>query len=147
MSDKTTPPQTGLSAVGDVEIISFGYLHGPAPEADLTFDVRRYLSDPAAVRDTGLLDCDGRDDEVRRVVLDTWGAPETIDLTLGFVLAFPHGHRCVIAFGCAGGRHRSVALAEVAAEDLRTMEFNVTVRHLHVHLPRVIGDESTGGAR
>ncbi|MCP2247727.1 UPF0042 nucleotide-binding protein [Lentzea aerocolonigenes] len=146
MSDTTTPPQHAPGIAGDVEVISFGYLHGPAPQADLTFDVRRYLSDPAAVRDTGLLDCDGRDDDVRRVVLDTWGAPETIDLALGFVLAFPHGHRCVIAFGCAGGRHRSVALAEVAAADLRTMEFNVTVRHLHVHLPRVIGDESTGCA-
>lgn len=150
MSDQTTPAQTGLSAVGDVEIITFGYLHldgGPAPEADVTYDVRRYLSDPAAMQDIGLLDCDGRDDEVRRVVLDTWGAPETIDTALDFVLAFPHGHRCVIAFGCAGGRHRSVALAEVAAADLRTMEFSVTVRHLHVDLPRVIGDESTGGAR
>ncbi|MFJ8959946.1 hypothetical protein ACIRG5_11210 [Lentzea sp. NPDC102401] len=150
MSDNTTPAQTGLTVVGDVEIITFGYLHldgGPAPEADVTYDVRRYLSDPAAVRNTGLLDCDGRDDEVRRVVLDTWGAPETLDTVMDFVLAFPSEHRCVIAFGCAGGRHRSVALAEVAAEDLRTMHYRVTVRHLHVHLPRVISDSASGGAR
>lgn len=123
---------------GDFEIVSFGYLHGPAPEADATFDVRRYLSDPAAVRAAGLLDSDGLDPVVQQVVLDTPGASETIAAALEFAFGFPQARRCVIAFGCAGGRHRSAALAEVMAEDLRHLGFTVTVRHQHIHLPRVV---------
>ncbi len=116
-----------------IRLISFGYLHGPPPEADLTVDVRRYLRDPAAA--AGLLAFDGRHPDVRRAVLDTPGTLTTADVVAQFAIWFPTP-QCVIAVGCAGGRHRSVALVEVLAESL-AVALDVSVEHRHVHLPRV----------
>lgn len=121
-----------------VHLISFGYLHGPAPEADLTLDVRRTLRDPATIRDAGLLDSDGRNADVQNVVLATPGAAAALTLISHFV-GDQSIHRIpVVAVGCAGGRHRSAGLAELAAIQLRGAGYEVDVKHLHVHLPRVL---------
>jgi UPF0042 nucleotide-binding protein len=132
-----------------VRVVSFGYLHGPAPTAHITVDVRKYLRDPAAVRDAGLLDSDGRDPRVQQVVFHTPGAVHTLVTLLYFAMGFPHAKGpLVIALGCAGGRHRSAALAEILAADLAGHGFDVEVEHLHIHLPRVLhptdaeGDQS-----
>jgi RNase adaptor protein for sRNA GlmZ degradation len=131
-----------------VRILSFGYLHGPAPEADLTVDVRRYLRDPATIRGAGLLDSDGRDQAVKDVVLRTPCAVYTLVTAAYFLSTCPRTHRpAVIAFGCAGGRHRSAALAELLAADLERLGcYRVDLEHLHIHLPRVLSttDTTTG---
>lgn len=122
-----------------VRIVSFGYLHGPAPEADNTTDVRRYLRDPATVRGAGLLDSDGRDPRVQQVVLDTPGAVHTLVTLLYYVAGFPRDRApLVLALGCAGGRHRSAALAEILAAELRAQGYQVELTHLHIHLDRVL---------
>lgn len=117
-----------------VALISFGHLHGPPPEADLTVDVRRSLRDPA--RAEGILDLDGRDEVVQRVVLTTPGAEALLTQLVGFAryTEVP----VTIAVGCAGGRHRSVALVELAAMVLRTAGVSARVAHRDVHRPRVL---------
>jgi hypothetical protein len=119
----------------DVQVISFGYLHGTPPDAHLVLDVRQYLRDPAAARN--LLDLDGRDPRVAAAVMATPGAAASSATLTEFAAGFPHAH-CVLAVGCAGGRHRSVALAEQVAGQLRRRGHAVTVEHRHVHLPRVV---------
>ncbi|GLZ43512.1 RNase adapter RapZ [Actinokineospora sp. NBRC 105648] len=121
-----------------VQLISFGYLH-QRPEAEVVVDVRLSLRDPA-VR-TDLLDLTGQDPRVRAVVLDTPGARDL----LGALLAHVHALRALppdrprrIAIGCAGGRHRSVALVDALAAALAERGVTGTVEHLHVHLPRVL---------
>lgn len=121
-----------------VRLVSFGYLHQPVPptDADLVVDVRRYLHDPASARD--VLNRDGRDHVVQDIVLGTPGAAATVQTLIRYVEAFPTRHDCVIAIGCAGGRHRSVALVELLAVAVRATGQPVDVTHLHVHLPRVL---------
>lgn len=121
-----------------VALTSFGYLHSAPPDADLVLDVRRYLRDPAAASIAGILDMDGRDVRVQDVVLATPGADTTLNELYALVDCFPAAYTAVIAVGCAGGRHRSVALVEILAARLRNAGCAVTVEHRHVHLPRVL---------
>ena len=121
-----------------IHLISFGFLHlnGTAtPVADRVEDVRSRLRDPAAAKD--ILDLDGRDLRVQKIVLATQGARELL-FNLADYAALPAGPRA-IAIGCAGGRHRAPALAELLAMLLRERgHTGIEVDHLHVHLPRVL---------
>ncbi|MEU5869796.1 RNase adapter RapZ, partial [Nonomuraea sp. NPDC047529] len=98
-------------------LISFGYLHGPPPKADRVEDVRRRLRDPAAARNGGILDLDGRDERVQQIVLGTPGAAELVDNLVAYAM-LPAGPRS-IAIGCAGGKHRAAGLVEILAARLR----------------------------
>jgi UPF0042 nucleotide-binding protein len=121
-----------------VVILSFGYLHSPPPaDTDLVIDLRRLLADPAAARHAGILDMDGRDQRVQDIVCATPGACTVIQHLAGFAGAVPD-RECVLAVGCAGGRHRSVAVAILTARQLTDAGVPVQVRHRHVHLPRVL---------
>ncbi len=129
----------------NVRIVSFGYLHGEpigTMTPDLTLDVRRSLRDPARVRDAGLLDATGLDTPVRDMVATTPGADTALLVMRLFVLRHVElGKPVTVAVGCAGGRHRSVALAELLSDDLLNVGIPVVVTHLHVHLPRVLRTE------
>lgn len=83
-----------------LELISFGHLHGPAPQADRVEDVRGRLSDPAAARKAGILDLDGRDPRVKAVVSATPGAEELINELVAYAES---SNPTRIAIGCAGG--------------------------------------------
>lgn len=120
-----------------ITILSFGYLHPwpqDAPDPDITVDLRRLLNDPARALNGAMLDSTGLDREVRRFVFNTPGARRLAlnisDMATEMAMVKP----VVLAFGCAGGRHRSVALAQYVAD----VSGYATVQHLHVHLPRVI---------
>ena len=119
-----------------VRLISFGYGHlgGQAPPAaERTEDVRTRLRDPAAARD--ILDLDGRDVRVQRVVLGTPGARELL-VNLAAHVALPAGPKS-IAVGCVGGKHRAAALIEILGGELRDRGIEVEIEHLHVDLPRL----------
>ncbi|CAM3356347.1 RNase adapter RapZ [Hydrogenibacillus schlegelii] len=101
-----------------LHLVSFGFKYGPPPDADLVFDVR-FLPNPHYVPE--LRPKPGTDPDVAAYVLDR---PETGQLMnrlidfLEFVL--PQYERegkaeLVVAVGCTGGRHRSVAVAEAIA--------------------------------
>jgi UPF0042 nucleotide-binding protein len=104
-----------------VVIVSFGYLHDPPPKADVIVDVRRHLHDPHV--SLIFRELDGTDARVIGKVLDTPGAIGLINGLLMTIRALqrvelPAGLALTIAIGCAGGRHRSVVLADYIADRL-----------------------------
>lgn len=125
-----------------LRLISFGFLHLPKtpggqlflPAADRIEDVRT-LRDPAAART--VIDLDGFDPRVQQVVLDTPGARGLLDNLVAYAL-LPTINPRTVAIGCAGGKHRAVALAVLMGQALRTSGVRVDAEHLHVHLPRVL---------
>ena len=104
---------------------SFGYKHGLPPTADWVVDAR-FLDNPYWVED--LRPQTGLDPAVRRYVLGQPAAGELLDnleRTIGSLLPSYRAQgrqELTLAFGCTGGRHRSVALAEELAKRLRGIE-------------------------
>ena len=98
-----------------VNVMSFGFKHGIPIDADLVFDVR-FLPNPHYI--DHMRPITGMDQEVAGYVLkwnETQKFLEKVTDLLSFML--PHYKRegkaqLVIAIGCTGGQHRSVALAE-----------------------------------
>lgn len=122
-----------------VAVTSFGYLHGPAPDAEITLDVRNNLRDPHP--DPVMRGLTGLDTRVRHHVLRTPGAlvlvAHVVLLTRDLVeLPTSQGGTFRIAIGCAGGRHRSVVLASEIAETLKVAGV-VQLTHRDVHRPVV----------
>ena len=121
-----------------LQVISFGFKHGVPLEADLVFDVR-FMENPFYVPD--LRSLTGLDEPVREFVL---GQPVT-ERFLSFLhdfyaFAVPayQGEgktRVTTAIGCTGGIHRSVAIAERVAADLRAQALG-PVRVWHRELER-----------
>jgi RNase adaptor protein for sRNA GlmZ degradation len=115
-----------------ITIVSFGHRHGEQPVADFTADVQRCLRDPL---DTHLRNLTGLDPEIRDHVLQTpgaWGIARSL-AEAGERLLSNTGQPVVLAFGCGGGRHRAVALAELAASFLR--DYDVEVIHRDIDKP------------
>lgn len=115
---------------------SFGYKHGVPQDADLLFDVR-FLRNPHYVPE--LSPYTGADEQVRRYVEDSPGMDQflpRLTALLDFLLpAYGEEGKAavVVAFGCTGGRHRSVALAEMMAERYGgDGRFDVSTSHRHV---------------
>jgi UPF0042 nucleotide-binding protein len=113
-------------------IVSFGFGHGISRTADLVFDIR-FLANPYWVDD--LRDLTGLDAAVRKYVSadPAWaGAMNSIEalLTDWIPRYWAAGKSYLtIAFGCTGGRHRSVTAAVEMAERLRNAGFAPNVRH------------------
>jgi UPF0042 nucleotide-binding protein len=116
-------------------VVSFGYKHGLPLDTDLVIDCR-FLPNPFWV--DGMRDLTGLDDDVRDYVLGQSVAGEFVDEVsrlLDILLpAYVHEGKSylTIAFGCTGGRHRSVAIAERVADLLRERGFNPKVTHRDV---------------
>ena len=115
-----------------VEIMSFGYKRGIPRESDLVFDVR-FLPNPYYIREIRAYT--GLEAPVRDYVLSK---PETTDFLThlyGMVdylipLYQREGkRRLMIAVGCTGGAHRSVAISEALGAHLRQLGQTVNVTH------------------
>ena len=115
-----------------VTVSSFGFSRGVPPASDLLFDMR-YLDNPHW--QPGLKELTGLDAPVAEHIggnplfVSTFARMRDLLLEL-----LPHyaqqGKSYVnIAFGCTGGRHRSVFTAERMAEALREGGFSPTVLH------------------
>lgn len=103
------------SNVFTVNVLSFGFKHGMPIDADLVFDVR-FLPNPFYIEE--LKPLTGLDKEVSDYVLK-WTETQTLIDKLTDLLHFlipqyknEGKAQLVIAFGCTGGQHRSVTLAE-----------------------------------
>ena len=98
-----------------INVMSFGYKNGVPIDADLVFDVR-FITNPYYVEE--LRPKTGLQEEVSSYVLAQEEAQELIvKLTDLFKFMIPQyinegKSQLVIAFGCTGGQHRSVTLAE-----------------------------------
>ena len=113
-------------------ISSFGFARGMPPLADLVFDMR-FLDNPHWVPD--LKEQTGQDAPVGEHIAKDPAFAEAFarirDLLLLLLPRYaaqgkPYVH---VAFGCTGGRHRSVYTAETMAQALRGAGFSPTVRH------------------
>jgi RNase adapter protein RapZ len=113
-------------------ISSFGFARGMPPLADLVFDMR-FLDNPHWV--PGLKEQTGQDAAVGEHIEKDPAFGEAFarirDLLLMLLPRYgaqgkPYVH---VAFGCTGGRHRSVFTAESMADALRAAGFSPTVRH------------------
>jgi UPF0042 nucleotide-binding protein len=121
-----------------IRLFSFGFLHGPFQEdADFLIDVRRYIFDPAV--DSNLLDLNGLDSRVARHVLSTPLAVRTVNVLYSIASkATKLKIDLTIAVGCAGGLHRSVAIIETIANDLRDEKADIYVVHRDIEELRVL---------
>jgi UPF0042 nucleotide-binding protein len=115
-----------------VRVESFGYKHGLPLDVDLVFDCR-FLPNPYWEED--LRPHTGRDEPVRDYVLGQPEAGVFIDRLQGLLEPLLPAYEAegktylTIAFGCTGGHHRSVAIAEATAAWLRDREYAPTVTH------------------
>ena len=115
-----------------ITISSFGFSRGTPPLADLVFDMR-FLNNPHWVDD--LRPMTGRDapvgDYIRQDPAFAEAFARVRDLLLLLLPRFEaQGKAYVnIAFGCTGGRHRSVYMAECIASALRDEGFSPTLLH------------------
>ncbi|WP_431310134.1 RapZ C-terminal domain-containing protein [Litorihabitans aurantiacus] len=117
--------------------MSFGFKYGIPLDADHVVDVR-FLSNPYWV--TELRHLTGRDEAVSSYVLDLPGAAAFVERYADLVEPITAGYLAeqkpylTIAFGCTGGKHRSVAMSERLGDILRERGFSV--RNLHRDLGR-----------
>ena len=102
-------------------VTSFGYKHGLPLDVDLVFDCR-FLPNPHWVEE--LRSQNGLDPAVAEYVLEqpvTGAFLARLERLLALILPFyvQEGKSYLtVAFGCTGGRHRSVAIAEKMAQSL-----------------------------
>jgi UPF0042 nucleotide-binding protein len=122
-----------------VTTMSFGYKHGLPTDVDVVLDCR-FLPNPHWVDE--LRPLEGRNPEVAAHVLGSDLAKEfleRVDSLLDLLLpAYEAEGKAylTLAFGCTGGRHRSVAIAEEVAGRLRSAGTRVGVTHRDVDKPR-----------
>ncbi len=124
-----------------VTFMSFGFKHGPPREEDLAFDVR-FLANPHY--ESQLRDLTGLDEQVLDYIAKDGRLDELyvrLHALLDFLLPQYVGEgkaHLVIAIGCTGGRHRSVAIAEhLAARYREHDDLDVALAHRDIEkLPR-----------
>jgi RNase adaptor protein for sRNA GlmZ degradation len=108
-----------------ITCLAFGYKTGIPDGAAWVVDVR-LLENPYWVEE--LRPLDGRDPRVREYVVKQPAAQELLDnLETTLRAAIPHYRErgrshLVVAFGCTGGRHRSVAMAQEMAARLENLD-------------------------
>ena len=136
---KTRITELFLNSPGDslsVHCISFGFKFGIPMESDLVFDVRCL---PNPFYDEELRPQTGLDAPVREYVMNS-------EETAGFISRFTDiidyllplyrkegKSQLVIAVGCTGGHHRSVALAQYMCDYLGGKGVKTSVTHRDIH--------------
>jgi UPF0042 nucleotide-binding protein len=131
-----------------ISLISFGYAQGLPRDADLVFDMR-FLRNPYWKKE--LRELSGTDPAVcAHIAADQAYEPSLgriEDLLIGLLPRYEAEGKSYlsIAFGCTGGRHRSVHVAERVARRLRNEGFSPNLQHRDLAaLPR---EEAEGAER
>ncbi len=115
-----------------VSLVSFGFKFGVPTDADLMFDVR-FLPNPHFV--PKLRPFTGKDPQVRRYIRSFPQTGEFLRRMQGLLTyLIPHyieegKSYLTIAFGCTGGKHRSVMLAEEIKKGLEKKQYATKVFH------------------
>ena len=115
-----------------IKVMSFGFKYGVSTEADLVFDVRcvpnpYYM--PELKKHTGCESC------VRDYVMSFSQSQELLQkitdlLEFLLPLYIAEGKsQLVVAFGCTGGKHRSVTFAELVGDAIAAKEYRVHKVH------------------
>lgn len=131
-------------------IASFGFSRGIARTADLVFDMR-FIENPHWIAE--LRPLTGEDVPVQDFVRSdaAWTSTmERLEALLADLIPryWAAGKSYLtVAFGCTGGRHRSVAAAVEMADRLRALGFSPMVRHRDLATPPSDTIEEQRGAR
>jgi len=118
-----------------IGLLSFGYKFGVPVDADVVFDVR-FLRNPHFVPE--LQPLTGEHAEIQQYVLANKEGKEFLghlrELFQFLLPLFEREQRSylTIAFGCTGGRHRSVSMAIHMKDILKTFGYEVTLRHREI---------------
>ncbi|GAA1444497.1 RNase adapter RapZ [Leifsonia poae] len=121
-----------------VTVMSFGFKYGLPPDADIVSDAR-FLPNP--FWNPELRPFTGLDEVVRDYVLEQEGAMEFVEAYVAALRPILAGYQrenkrhAMIAVGCTGGKHRSVAIAEELATRLQELP-GVAVNTKHRDLGR-----------
>lgn len=119
-----------------ITVLSFGFKYGIPVDSDLVFDVR-FIPNPFYIPD--LKPFSGNDEPVRNYVLsqtETQGFLSRIEDMLKFLIPnyVKEGKRqLIVAIGCTGGRHRSVAIANELNAKLNAAGFKSSIDHRDVN--------------
>lgn len=122
----------GAGEAPNLNIMSFGFARGLPRNADTVFDLR-FLKNPHW--DDQLRPLTGLDEAVGRYIATDEAYEENVsrieELLIGLLPRYFHEGKSYIsiAFGCTGGRHRSVHVAERVAARLREAGFSPTIEH------------------
>ncbi len=120
-----------------LHVVSFGFKFGIPKESDLVFDLR-FLPNPYFVEE--LKDLSGLDAAVADYILSTDPGRTFMKKFSDFLLyvlplyAQEGRYRMTLAFGCTGGRHRSVAVAERLYSALKEELYSASLEHKHLEL-------------
>lgn len=115
-----------------VALISFGFKYGNPIDADLVMDVR-FLPNPFYVE--ALRPLTGEHSLVRDYVFGNQMAQEFMEKYLDLLEYILPNYikegksHLVIAIGCTGGQHRSVAIAEKVGQYLKERHYAISVKH------------------
>jgi UPF0042 nucleotide-binding protein len=115
-----------------VYLTSFGYRHGVPADSDLVFDVR-FLPNPNYIPEFKKLT--GRHPSVARYIRSFPQTKEFVErISELLVYLIPHYIRegksyLTIAFGCTGGHHRSVMMADQIRKNLAASGFHTKISH------------------
>jgi UPF0042 nucleotide-binding protein len=131
-------PGAGRADRMRTRIVSFGFKYGAPVDADLTLDVR-FIDNPYFVE--GMRDQTGLDTLVSEFVLGNPDAKGFLERALSLLeFSLPRYEAegksyLTVGIGCTGGRHRSVAIAEQLASDLRQrLGLDIDVYHRDITL-------------
>lgn len=121
-----------------IQCLSFGFKHGVPADADLIFDVR-CLPNPFYIKE--LKPLTGLDSRVQDYVMNfdcskelLKKITELIDFTIPLYLKEGKS-ALLVAFGCTGGKHRSVTFAELLNDHLREEGLYSNVTHRDILKP------------
>ncbi len=142
-----------------ISVVSFGFARGLPRNADLVFDMR-YLRNPHWIEPMRLQT--GRDPDVQTYISDDPAWSQSIAQIEALLTTLLPRYKAdgksyiTIAFGCTGGRHRSVYSTEWMAERLRNAGFSPAIVHRDLgfasdtshdagaDIPDISGDKQAG---
>jgi len=130
-----------------ISVSSFSYKRGIPRGLDMMFDCR-FLANPHWVPDLRALD--GRDAAVAAHVQADARYAEFLERVTGLLLFVLPAHlregksHLAIGFGCTGGQHRSVAIADAVAAALTKGRWHVATRHRELERRAAAAPAPTG---
>jgi UPF0042 nucleotide-binding protein len=125
-------PLDGIS----IKVTSFGFKFGISLEADLVFDVR-FLPNPFYVPE--LKNKTGLSEEVREYVMNSNASKEFLKRLkdmLDFLIPQYKKEgksQLIIAFGCTGGKHRSITFAELIGKYISDSGYSCRISHRDIN--------------
>ena len=118
-----------------VNVLSFGYKYGIPVDSDLVLDCR-FIPNPHWIPE--LRPLTGLTSQVSQKVLGSEGVGEFVKDYVHLITSMIPGYMnegkkyVTISIGCTGGKHRSVAIAEEIAKQLKAFEISAHATHRDV---------------